>query len=144
MGAQLRVAGRPATAAFPCDHRFVVDQVRLTCGIFPEGTRHPRGISTLVASVPNKSKRCLEFTFIPELNYTRPGTADWQCPLIEECAWRGFMVPKCYNPVQDDNYSQVYPTAAGPSLVDPHLLRRPQASRTEVANMRRGHARGPL
>ena len=40
VGAQLRVAGRPATAAFPCDHRFVVDQVRLTCGLFPEGTRH--------------------------------------------------------------------------------------------------------
>ena len=80
------------------------------------------GISTLVASVPNKSKRCLEFTFIPELNYTRPGTAAWQRPLIEECAWRGFMVPKWYNPGPDDNHSQVYPTAAGPSLVDPASL----------------------
>ena len=80
------------------------------------------GISTLVASVPNKSKRCLEFTFIPELNYTRPGIAAWQRPLIEECAWREFMVPKWYNPVPDDNHSQVYPTAAGPSLVDPASL----------------------
>ena len=76
------------------------------------------GISTLVASVPSKSKRCLEVTFIPELNYTRPGAAEWQRPLIEVCAQRGFLVPKWYNPGPDDSSSRIYPTPTGPSLVD--------------------------
>jgi hypothetical protein len=38
-GARLQIAGRPATASFPCDAGWRVQSVVVTCGVFPDGSR---------------------------------------------------------------------------------------------------------